>query len=83
MDVVNGVRFFGTSGCCGQPLDASGFVFIELWSDVFCDAGRAGDQVKQYRRYWSESPLLSALSSLDMPCVSVLVCTWLYLPAFK
>lgn len=60
--VDGGVRFLGTSGCCGEPLNATGFVLMELWSDAFCAVGRAGDQVKQYRGYWCESPLLSALS---------------------
>lgn len=41
--VDGGVRFFGTSRCCGLPLDATGFVLIELWSsECFVLSGERG-----------------------------------------
>lgn len=41
--LVGEVKVFGTGGCCGLPLDAPGFVLIELWSSVcFVLSGEQG-----------------------------------------
>lgn len=82
--IVDGVRFFGTGGCCDPPLDVSCFVLVELC--VFCAVRREGDKVKQYSRCWSGSPLLSSLGSpraysndINMPCVCVYVCLFVHI----
>lgn len=41
--VVGGMRLVGGGGCCGPPLDAPGFVLIELWSaECFVLSGEQG-----------------------------------------